>query len=652
MFFEDEPLTSRKVAVRKWLQTFVDDFNIERAEKEYSYFTDDELIKSVGKTLVFDVESYVNYFLCSFRCVETRKIVYFEETADIELDRAKLRWILQNFCVIGFNSMKYDMLILTLALLGRSRWELKEATNDIILGSLPVRAFEQKYACKVLRCNHIDLIEVAPLKASLKAYAARLHTQRLQELPFPHDAQLTQKEATVVRFYNFNDLDNTIDLLLALMPQLELRAQLSREYKQDLHSRSDAQIAEHVITSELSKLNGYRAKKPDIPAGTKYKYKLPPFISYQSDALKNMLSIVTDTHFQLSPEGYVLMPDSLSNLKLQINKGIYKLGMGGLHSTETCVAHKSDDKTLLIDKDVASYYPAIILNSELYPKHLGRSFLQVYRSIVNRRLEAKHSGNKIVADSLKITINGSFGKLGNCYSALYSPDLLIQVTITGQLALLMLIEMIEGIGIQVISANTDGIVIKCPKDRNNELQIRVIHWEKLTGFTTEETRYKAVYSRDVNNYIAIKEDDTAKVKGTYSEKGSALNSVLSKNPENLICNDAVIANLIKNTSIEETIRSCKDIRRFVTVRTVKGGAEKSGVYLGKTVRWYYSTKAKGEINYVISGNKVPNSEGSMPLMDLPSEFPTDIDYKRYIEKAYSILDEIGCTTKMTVDTLF
>ena len=41
--------------------------------------------------------------------------------------------------------------------------------------------------------------------------------------------------------------------------------------------------------------------------------------------------------------------------------------------------------------------------------------------------------------SKKIQINGSFGKLGSKYSLLYAPDLLLQTTITGQLALLMLI---------------------------------------------------------------------------------------------------------------------------------------------------------------------------------------------------------------------
>src|SRR5206468_2305863 len=121
---------------------------------------------------------------------------------------------------------------------------------------------------------------------------------------------------------------------------------------------------------------------------------------------------------------------------LTVGECTYKMGIGGLHSTESEVAHIAEADTLLLDRDVVSYYPSIILNQHLFPSHLGRDFLRVYRSIVERRVGAKKAGNKVVADSLKITINGSFGKLGSIYSILFAPDLMIQVTITGQLALL------------------------------------------------------------------------------------------------------------------------------------------------------------------------------------------------------------------------
>lgn len=59
---------------------------------------------------------------------------------------------------------------------------------------------------------------------------------------------------------------------------------------------------------------------------------------------------------------------------------------------------------------------------------------------------------------------------------------------------------------------------------------------------------------------------------------------------------------------------------------------------------------KGEINYLSSGNKVPNSDGAKPLMELPETFPTDIDYARYEFIATEMLQDLGvlpkpCSTK-------
>jgi DNA polymerase elongation subunit (family B) len=272
---------------------------------------------------------------------------------------------------------------------------------------------------------------------------------------------------------------------------------------------------------------------------------------------------------------------------------------------------------------------------------MGPEFLTIYKEIVKRRLEAKKNKNKVIDAGLKIAINGTFGKLANVYSAIYSPDLLIQVTITGQIALLMLIEALEISGIKVISANTDGVTMYIHKEQEKLYATITEWWERTTGYVTEEARYSALYSRDVNNYIAIKPDGKDKSKGAYSEYGSARNSPLSRNPQMMVCNDAVKAFLATGTPVEATIRDCTDLRRFVTVRSVTGGARKSGQYLGKTVRWYQSNVMRGCIEYVTSGNKVPDSDGAMPLMELPDSFPIDLDYVWYIEKANGILEDLG-----------
>jgi hypothetical protein len=232
---------------------------------------------------------------------------------------------------------------------------------------------------------------------------------------------------------------------------------------------------------------------------------------------------------------------------------------------------------------------------------------------------------------------------------------MIQVTLTGQLSLLMLIERLETVGISVVSANTDGIVIKCDKSRYDELNEIIKQWEQHTNFTTEETQYSAVFSRDINNYIAVKLDGKCKTKGAYSNPWDDPKTAIfrfHKNPQHTICIEAVVNLLTKQIPIEETIRNCTDIKKFLVVRNVRGGGTKSGKYLGKVVRWYYAHNEPDCIKYKSSGNKVATSDGAMPIMELPEELPTDIDYKKYIDISVDILYDIGYLRKATTGKLF
>jgi hypothetical protein len=312
-------------------------------------------------------------------------------------------------------------------------------------------------------------------------------------------------------------------------------------------------------------------------------------------------------------------------------------------------------------------------------------------------VKAKAAGDTVTADSLKIVINGTFGKLGSKWSIMYSPDLLLQVTLTGQLSILMLAEACELNGIEVCSVNTDGIVVKCHKSKREFFNSLVKWWEQATGLNTEETRYCGTYSKDVNNYIAVYEKpqkgELFKTKGLYAKTSSKKNAV------NEVCIDAVKAFIQNGTAPDVTIRACREIKKFTTMRAVSGGAVKmsgsmydpnasvqemlsvvqkngwvpwhadkwihqpshqnldegctlaeayklccpvtQGEYLGKLIRWYYAVDAQGEIISAKTGNKVARTDNAKPLMNLPSEFPTDINYQWYVDEANKILKKVG-----------
>ena len=598
--------------------------------------------------LVFDVECYHNYFLVLFRSVETgAPVLRFQISPNRKLNRGGLLNILNTSQLVGFNCHNYDVPMLQAALKGYGTEQLKRCSDELIVYGVRPYDFARNHDLSRPSWNVVDLIQVAPLKGSLKLYAGRLHCPKMQDLPYAPDHTVTAETAEEIFHYCCNDLENTALLYQELRGQIKLREDLSKKYGQDLRSKSDPQVAEAIIVNEIARRTGSIPVRPEGLEGRAYKYPVPDFISYELPQLRSMLDVISNADFVVGENGAINLPEQLKDTQLRINDGVYTIGIGGLHSNEKRAAHVADEFTYLIDRDVTSYYPAIILGLKLYPEHLGPIFLEIYQDIVNQRIAAKRAGDKMTAESLKIAVNGSFGKFGNRWSKLYAPDLLIRTTLTGQLSLLMLIERIEALGIPVVSANTDGVVIKCPAIAETNLLGAIKEWETVTGFQTEETRYSALYSKDVNNYIALKQGGGAKLKGLYAnpwEKEGPNVFKLQKNPDTTIVTEAVIAMLESGTPIRDTLHASRDIRKFITVRTVTGGAVSSAEPVGKAIRWYYATDSCGKVmNYAKSGNKVPKTEGAKPLMELPDEFPHDVNYDRYEAEALAVLNAIGFT---------
>lgn len=666
--------------------------------------------------LMMDTECYRDYWSIGFMNDATGEITEFEFYPGTRLDVAGVDRMMRSGTIVGFNTKKYDDPMIALALTGADNLQLKYASDAIIMQNLQPWGFEQQFGVKIpLGWDSVDLIDVMPGVYSLKMYGGKMNSKKIQDLPIDPSASIAPEQRAGLRTYRNNDLVTTQDAYHKFLPQITLRGEMSKQYNVELRSKSDAQIAEAVIKSEL----GFYIEKPNVPPGTEYRYKTADFIRFHTPLLRGVLQMVENAVFFINPKYVLTMPAEVTKARISIGTSTYKFGIGGLHSTESKVFHLADDFTGIKDHDVAGYYPEIIKRCGLYPQQMGPAFLTVYKKIVQTRREAKASGQaakkagdkqkaeywQVIADSLKIVVNGSFGKFGSRYSILYSPDLMMQTTITGQLALLMLIEELEMAGISVISANTDGVVIKCARCMEWVKDGIIADWEKRTSFETEMTEYKAIYSRDVNNYIALKPNGEAKRKGEYAEPIPIGGSWPS--PANDICADAVVAYLAHGTPVEQTIRACTDVRKFVTVQGVTGGGVKyhgdeieaattirgkrdqlsaagweetfdnkvftygnsapmamdeahalavnqlravapvRKEYLGKAVRWYYAANEPGAIYYKTNGNLVPRSNGAKPLMELPDTLPPDIDWNWYINEAHSHLSNLGLTPTTT-----
>jgi len=658
------------------------------SQRKFNFLSDEQIINSPNNSIMTaDVECYPDYFFVGMKCLSRGLYLGFEESPRTSVNRRKLAYVLNKYCSLGFNFHGYDKIVLAMFLTGRYSLEtLCDLSSRIIDENMKPWDLEDNFGVKIPKqWDSIDIMPVAPLDNSLKMYAGRMHCQTMQDLPFePGIALDCPQKYEVTNNYCFLDCDKTEALALELKEQLNLRYKMSAQYNVDLRSKTDAQIAETVIKYRIKQRTGENpGKLKTIPKFVKY--QLPDNIQFKTEALQKAVNDICGAEFKLDKMGKPMWPKEIGvevkkdkwEYVVRVGELDYALGMGGLHSRESEVSWYANDEYEIADNDVASYYPQIILNLCLFPEHLGFMFLEEYDAIVGSRLHAKakakdktieeclRAAAKSDASTLKIVINGLFGKFGNKWSVVYSPQLLLQTTISGQLYLLMLIEALELAKLQVISGNTDGIVSRTQRSRRGEVREIIKQWEEQTKFTTEETQYKSVHSRDVNNYFAIMASTQysgsgkaydykpnpksnylderlgVKVKGCYSERGSALNSILSKNAENLVINDAIMQYLVNDVPLEETILNEKDVRRFITIRNVKGGGYKGNEYLGKVVRSYYATNSPGPINYISSGNQVSKSDGSAPLMDLPKEIPGNLDYARYIGEAEKNLYLIG-----------
>ena len=271
---------------------------------------------------------------------------------------------------------------------------------------------------------------------------------------------------------------------------------------------------------------------------------------------------------------------------------------------------------------------------------------------------------------------GSYGKLNSHYSILYAPHLMLDTTITGQLSLLMVIEALVLAGVKVVSANTDGV--EYVDDGTDKAEKIIDKLGKKMNLVWEHAGYKALYARDVNSYVAVY-DGYTKAKGFYGEVE------ISKNVEYPIVTEAIRKFLLDGTPMKKTIKKCKDPAQFTVSRQVTGGClwspeaypnteeyekfivefeagerkdnkalrkrnevyqrdfvlmEADKWYIGKVVRYYYA-KDGHKMYYKTTGNTVPKSEGSKPMMELVKKIPKDLDYKKYYELANRHLKELG-----------
>lgn len=549
-----------------------------------------------------------------------RFVLYEDDDTDLF---SLLYWLQQKADYFGYNNRKYDRLMLSALLMYYNQFDkpsklitfLYETSQRVIRSSNNDTLWTDNFTSLILRNNvafrDLDLFQIFRLDhyhKSLKQTSINIKWYNLKEYTMPPIGDLdrhyyherlpeakgmTDRELNIhyrnvfERFipreylqemadYNDNDVYIVAELIRMNQEEVLLRYRISEEYNVDVFSASRSTIADKVIVKLYSKYTGLHPKA---------------FIDTKTIRRKILVSEILSDKIAFSTPELNDILSGIRSLTLRGEKGefdreftfmgtSYTIATGGLHSNEIPAVYVEDDEHIIVDRDVASYYPNMIRSLKVCQKHLiPKAWFRIADTIVDERLEHKHLAkdkslddkerdkHATAAACLKIVANaGIFGKMGSEKSFLCDKKAMYQVTINGQLFLLMLIEKLELAGIHVISANTDGIVTIVPRELEQTADDICHWWEKHLGLELEFTYYTKYVTEGVNSYLTIKRGGSSKFKGRMNPK--MFLEDLSKGYNSPIVAKCVTEYFINGTPVMETLRNAKSILDFCRTQNV------------------------------------------------------------------------------------
>lgn len=641
---------------------------------------------------VYDIEVFQNIFHCSVKNTETNNIYKFEISERKNQLRELVKFFKQvdkyitwgdyyttninipaNVIFCGYNNLHYDNPIINYIIEYEDKlmqYNIPTICSSIFNLSKTITTSSEdnidawkhwKYQIWFDTFDILTMLYSNKLRVGLKEIQVTMQYPNVQEFVCDWTKPLPLEDFDSMIDYNINDIESTSELLNRCKKDVDLRIAIEDEYGVRVLSKDGVNIGMKILTQKYLEKTGLtwqdikdlRSPMSVIPL----KDVILPFIKYDSPILQRVLDDMKNQIVSPGRKGY--------ENKFVFNNLRYSVGVGGIHSVNSPEIIIPRDDEMLIDIDVASLYPSMLIEYEFYPKHLGKEFLEVYKQIKDERIEAKHNGDKVKNETLKLALNGLSGNLQNEHNFCYSPFAVMQIRINGQLLLLMLAEKLTQIGCRIVQANTDGLFVLLKKDAYSKVNSICREWEQLTKLTLEEDRFKAMYQYAINDYFAITEDNKVK------EKGMFITTVkLGKGLTPKIIPKAVISFFKDGIPVEDTIKNCTDIRDFLMSektgkqwhveymneeqqRTNRFYASTNGGYLWK---WKDTGHKEGEIitytepyvgehKYKASARQYQNmlTASGVTLLNKFDDKPIEerkINYRYYIMEAYKIIRDL------------
>lgn len=628
---------------------------------------------------VMDIETIVN---CSVFCFEHFK----QETVKVfiihELQndlRELLIFLGENYNNqehhVSFNGLAFDSQIIEF-LIRDSKRLLRKTAEQVALEvyNLAQETINRqssggfnKYNQWNLRIKQIDVFKMnhwdnANKRSSLKWLEYAMDWHNVQEMPIHHSQPVkTIEELCTVVKYCMNDVRATKRVMLLSKPLIDVRKKIQAKYGIDCYNYSNTKLGSELLLklycSATHKSPGevrhYRTNRSEI----KLADILFPYIKFQSMDLIGFHEMLKSKIIRNTKH------DFSYNLKFMGYEFSYALG--GIHQCIDPGIYKEDDSYIIKDLDVASLYPSIACENEMYPAHLGKEFFRVYKEdIVGVRLaekQKKEGKDLAIIEGFKEAANATYGNSNNQYSWLYDPQYTMQTTVNGQLLISMLVEdlLLNLKDCQLLQTNTDGATIRLLRSDLDKYQNICKKWEQVTKLKLEFADYKAMYIWDVNNYIAQYTDGKTKCKGRFEWEDLQNHKYthLHKNKSHLIIAKALFNYFINNIPPERYLADnrnifdyCAGVKikgeewKFVEMKLQDGSIQKND--LQKIVRYYVSKKGSKIVKVNTSDNREIETEAGrwmQTVFNVYKELPWEqynVDDSYYLETIYKEISSI------------
>lgn len=520
----------------------------------------------------WDTEVFQHDWMLCALSAKTGEKVYFDTRGMFRKDQL-VDWLnSEHPLLVGYNCKHYDAYILKAILAGGSAEDVYAVSQAIIVDGRQGWEIQMGF---IVMPTIVDLMLDLPTMPSLKMIEGNLlmsieESSVAFDTESPSDAQWEDIED-----YCWHDVEALAPLYKAREDYLNAKETLAEMI--GLNVKDALNMTNAKLTAKF--LGAQKVERDDE---REYVYPknvdaslIPPEIFEFFNRLPEgeiSLDVLFGKEGVPDEDGKVVKSrNPYRSLNIDIGECPHVLGWGGLHGAKLNYSEKSDSKRTILNYDVQSYYPSLMIVNKYLSRNISNP--EVFEDVYKKRIEAKRSGDKKTADALKLVLNTTYGASNNKYNELYDPLMAHSVCISGQLYLVMLINSLRGSvsSFKLIQSNTDGIMFSVDNESVTNVRKLVGHWENLTGFVMEETVIESVVQRDVNNYVMREAGGKIKVKGgvVSDYKGGDF----KHNSMSIVCK-AIVHNLLDGIPVEKTIGDCIDPFAFQMIAKAGGTYER------------------------------------------------------------------------------